>query len=252
MNPTEGRQEVERDHFDRLADEQGDIWWGSATTAGLVRLQRRARLLAEKLETYADPVVMELGCGTGAFTQCILSEIPLLHIEGIDVSPKCIEVAEARLEEYANAHFRIGDATSLDRSDDSIDAVVGNAVLHHLPLEKSVVESFRVLKPGGLFQFSEPNMMNPEILLEKNIRFIGKLTQNTPDETAFFRWPLQRMLQEAGFTEVDVCPFDFLHPLVPGVLIRPTVLLGMAFEHLPLIREIAGSLLIRAKKPRQG
>ncbi len=97
--------------------------------------------------------------------------------------------------------------------------------------------------------FSEPNMMNPQIALEKNIRFIGKMLQNTPDETAFFRWSMTRMLQRVGFDDVSVTPFDFLHPIVPEPLINVTDRIGRLCERLPIVREIAGSLFIRALKP---
>ncbi len=244
----DNRQRIEQEHFDKFAEQQGEIWWGNATEAGRVRLQRRARLLINEIETYSDPSVLELGCGTGAFTQHILIEHPSLRLEGIDVSPKCIEIASARLGQYPNARFRTGDATALENENDSIDAVVGNSVLHHLPLEESARESLRVLKRGGIFWFSEPNMMNPEVFLEKNVRFIGKLTQTTPDETAFIRWRLSRALQQVGFTRIDVRPFDYLHPLVPKPLIGFASAVGNVLERTPILKEFTGSLLIKATK----
>ena len=91
-------------------------------------------------------------------------------------------------------------------------------------------------------------MLNPQIAVEKNIRFIGKILQNTENETAFIRWNLAKKIKEAGFTDEKIIPFDFLHPLVPGLLVSTVNILGKVLENLPLIKEISGSLWIRAKK----
>jgi hypothetical protein len=83
--------------------------------------------------------------------------------------------------------------------------------------------------------------------VEKNIHFIGKMLQNTENETAFFRWSLAKTLQKMGFCDVSVQPFDFLHPFTPVPLIPIVNKVGQIAERLPILREIAGSLLIYAK-----
>jgi ubiquinone/menaquinone biosynthesis C-methylase UbiE len=244
-----GRREYsEQVHFDRLAEETGEIWWGSTTPAGVKRLRRRARLLADELTIYTNPRVLELGCGTGAFTQHILEALPDLRLEGRDISAKAIDVARRKLKEYRNAAFNTGSAVGLPYLDASFDAVVGNSILHHLPLVECAAEAYRVLKHGGLFWFSEPNMMNPLVALEKNIHWLGRWLQNSPDETAFFRWRLRKVFYDIGFRKVRVEPFDFLHPAIPRALVRPFDLLGRWLEQIPIVREITGSLLIRAAK----
>jgi ubiquinone/menaquinone biosynthesis C-methylase UbiE len=242
------RSQEEADHFDRLAQATAEIWWGSVTAAGKERLRRRARLLADQLAPLADPQVLELGCGVGAFSAPLLDERPALRLIGVDVSTRSLAIAAERLRHHASARFEEANALSLPYPADLFDAVVGNSVLHHLPLQPALAEARRVLKPGGLLWLSEPNMLNPQIAVEKNIKPIGRWLQNTPDETAFFRWPLAATLRRVGFTRVEVRPYDFLHPAVPAPLIRPVDRLGRLLEHLPLLREITGSLLIIARK----
>ena len=92
-------------------------------------------------------------------------------------------------------------------------------------------------------------MLNPQIALEENIRFIGKVLQNSEDETAFFRWSLGRMLDATGFQDVSVKPFDFLHPIIPNVLTNVMDSMGRWLERIPIVKEISGSLMVRGSKP---
>ena len=130
--------------------------------------------------------------------------------------------------------------------------MVGNAVLHHLPMERALAELLRVLRPGGRFCFAEPNLLNPQVFLERNVPWLREHLENSPDEVAFVRWPLARTLGESGFDDIEVEPFDFLYPLTPRPLIGTVERLGSWLEKLPLVREIAGSLLIQARRPLRG
>lgn len=252
MNCMKKKQVKEQEYFDRLAETAGEIWWGSTTLAGIKRLQRRGHLVAQKLARFKDPMVLELGCGTGAFSKFVLDELPLLRLTSCDISPKSVQIAADRYASYKYASFEIADATSMDYDAGTFDAVIGNSILHYLPIEISLQECFRALKPCGIIWFSEPNMMNPQVAIEKNVGFIGRLLGNTEGETAFFRWSLTQMLRKVGFQDVSVQCYDFLHPIVPGPLIGIFDSLGRLFERIPFLREISGSLLVYACKPDVG
>jgi len=71
---------------------------------------------------------------------------------------------------------------------------------------------------------------------------------DSPDETAFIRWKLKNVLKKAGFKDIEIFPYDFLHPSVPKSLIGIVKSIGFVTEKTPLLREIAGSLIIYAKK----
>ena len=71
---------------------------------------------------------------------------------------------------------------------------------------------------------------------------------DSPDEAAFFRWEIRKKLENANFREVKAKPFDFLNPWASAALVPAVDGLGRPLERLPLLREIAGSLLIRAVK----
>lgn len=232
-------------HFDALVASTGEVWWGHQTPAGQRRLERRARLA---LENTAGRT-LELGCGAGAFTEHLLRARPQLELVGCDVSPVALDEARRRCEQYAGASFVVKDATALDFPDATFDTVVGNSVLHHLPLDAALRECLRVLKPGGRVCFFEPNLLNPQVAAEKKVPVFGRWLQNTEDETALIRWRVEKLMSELGYTNVKVEPFDFLHPGTPRPLIGVVEKLGSGLEKVPGVREISGSLVLRAERP---
>ena len=60
-------------------------------------------------------------------------------------------------------------AERLDYPDDRFDLSIGFAILHHLDLELSLAELYRVLKPGGVAYFVEPLGSNPLINLYRRL-----------------------------------------------------------------------------------
>lgn len=241
--------EREREHFDRLAEACGETWWGHLTRAGVQRMRRRVDLLAAWLEGCPDPHVLEIGCGAGMFTRAILERFPTLRLTAWDISPKSVALAHDRCGGYPNLRLAVADVMCDDHPCGVFDAIVGNSILHHLPIERYLPLAWRLLKPGGFVWFSEPNMLNPQIAVEKNVRWVGRRLQNTEDETAFFRWSLRRIMERRGFHDVRIEPYDFLHPAVPAPFIGLVDWCGRIMESVPVVREIAGSLHITARRP---
>lgn len=75
--------------------------------------------------------------------------------------------------------FKIMDAHYLTFPDSSFDVVYGGSILHHLDLNKSIKEIWRILKKDGVIIFSEPLIYNP---VAKIIRFLTPRAR-TADET---------------------------------------------------------------------
>jgi SAM-dependent methyltransferase len=238
---------IERAHFEEVLARRGTLYWAERTAAGARRRTIRSRLLTAEAGVDGRPAarVLEVGCGTGHFTHALAEWTGALLV-GVDVAPAL--VACARGEVPRNVRVASADVERLPFPAGTFDAVVGNAVLHHLRLERAVPELLRVLAPGGRFCFAEPNMLNPQVFLERNVRWIGRLLDNSPGETAFVRWRLRRQLEALGLAQVRVRPFDFLYPLTPRRLIGMVERLGRGLERVPLVAEIAGSLLITGRK----
>lgn len=239
------RNAREREHFDKLAESMGAVWWGSETKAGQVRLDERGAITIRHADLKPGRVVLEPGAGNGEFTLRIAPSGAT--IVGVEISPKQVDIARRRLAAFPKTSMEVGDIDHLDFPDQHFDAVVGQSVLHHLDLTRSLPELRRVLKPGGRFFFLEPNMLNPQIAVEKNIKPVGRWLQNSPDETAFFRWQIVRLLRKHGFRNAWARPFDFLHPGTPAPLISAVHGMSRALSATPGIREFAGSLQIYAE-----
>lgn len=234
------RLQRELEH-DRKIAAKADSVWGWTSPAGQIRARRRANLLIKHSSIEEDKRVLELGCGTGIFTQLLAQARP--QIIALDLSTELLsEFSCNKTSRYA------ANAEQLPFADNSFDAVVGSSVLHHLRCKPALEEIKRVLKHGGKIAFAEPNMLNPQILLQKNIPWLKEKMGDSPDETAFFRWQIVMLLTNAGFLQSKAMPHDFLHPLIPASWIPIVQKISHTLERLPFVREIAGSLLITAKK----
>jgi SAM-dependent methyltransferase len=241
----------ERAHFEALFATRGTLNWAERTPAAHRRRERRSALLmqATGLDTGRGRLVLEVGCGTGEYTRT-LAACTAARLISIDITPPALHCA--RETAPPNVEFLCANVESLPFGDRTFDAVVGNAVLHHLRLERAMPELARVLRPGGRLCFAEPNMLNPQVFMERNVPAIGRRLDNSPGETAFVRFRLRHQLEPLGFTAVSGRPFDFLHPLTPPSLIPAVERLGRVLERLPLVAEVAGSLLITAELPAGG
>ena len=211
----DARLENEIKHGHRIAG-RAESTWNWETPAGRIRWRRRVRMLSSNLRPGTR--VLEIGCGTGHFTQ-ELSKTGA-SVTAIDISPDLLEIAQRGVN-TDNVTFKYGNAHALEMEDETFDVVVGSSVLHHLEVADALSEITRVLVPGGTIGFTEPNMLNPQIAIQKNVPIIKRALGDSPDETAFFKWRLSRRLRRAGFVFIRVEPFDFLHPQLPSRLVKP-------------------------------
>ncbi len=244
LKSSAGRVQNEIQHGTFLAAEGPEAVWGWGTPAGRVRAARRARLIAEGAALQPGKRAVEIGCGTGNFTETFAQYGA--HILAVDISPELIELAKKRnvppTVTWVCARF---EDSALDGQ---FDAAIGSSVLHHLEIESAIRELWRILKPGGMISFAEPNMLNPQIAIQKNVPWIKRRLGDSPDETAFIRPSLASLLRRTGFERVKISPFDWLHPATPPRLIRPVSAIGDRLEKVFGVREFSGSLLITATK----
>ena len=233
-------------HGRKIAAIDPERIWGWQTPAGKVRAIRRAGLISVSARLGPGRRALEIGCGTGMFTEMFAGTG--VRIIAVDISKDLIEKARSRGLPESQVTF-IEKSFEDCNPHDPFDAVIGSSVLHHLDIKTAIVRIYDLLKPGGIMSFAEPNMLNPQIAVQKNVTLIKTWMGDSPDESAFVRWRLRDQLMEAGFLDVHILPHDWLHPATPRPLIKGIVRAGQILEKLPVIREFAGSLHISCRRP---
>ena len=98
--------------------------------------------------------LLEIPVGTGVISMPVFKTMPNAEITCVDYSEKMMETAQSRAKdmEISNVRFQQGDVGNLSFPDNSFDAVVSLNGFHAFPdKEAAYRETFRVLKPGGIF-----------------------------------------------------------------------------------------------------
>lgn len=116
--------------------------------------------LARQATPLAELCVLDAGCGTGAYSEAIVGQVG--RIEALDMSQGMLAAARAKLGTEAAAGriaFHQGSIGELPFEDASLDGVMINQVLHHLPDDAGAgyprhrgvfAEFARVLRPGAV------------------------------------------------------------------------------------------------------
>ena len=161
--PTKRLQhEIEHGKTD-IAKMQPEYGWSGP--AGKIRRARRIAFMLKGL--HGDAKVLEVGAGTGLQTADLSKKLNFLT--AIDISPDLLAVAKTRAP---GATYRVMDAHKPEFPENSFDAILGVSLLHHLDWDTALKNYFPLLKPGGIVRFSDPNLVNPQIYLQKNVPFL--------------------------------------------------------------------------------
>lgn len=106
--------------------------------------------------------VLDLGCGTGFFTQKIQQQCQSAHIVGLDLAPGMVEYCN---QHHSNvADWVCGDAENLPFEDNTFDVIFSSLAIQWChDFSRVLSEARRVLKPNGVFLFST---LGPKTLFE--------------------------------------------------------------------------------------
>lgn len=142
--------------------------------------------------------ILDFGCGSGE--NSLLLAHRGAHVIGVDISTALLSLASRRLALNGvggKARFVVGSAHDLPLGDESVDAVLGIAILHHVDLQTAAREIKRVLRPGGRAIFQEP------VRDSATVRAVRKMIPyRSPDVSPFERPLTTRELKAfaRGFT----------------------------------------------------
>ena len=171
---------------------------------------RWSRAAGEKFLAWLDPrrnaSWLDLGCGTGAFTELILKTCNPGKVTGVDPSPQQIEHAKAHFQQ---AEFRVGDSMALPFGDAEFDVVASALVLHFIPdRHKAFAEMVRVAKPGGVvagytWERSETVVSAPYWPLKRGITEVGAQPALSPLVPEAMPDGVRATAQGAGLVDID-------------------------------------------------
>lgn len=185
---------AETEFFDTFVQEVGD--YDVFDEKGWNRL---LKIFENSVNPKPGERLIDLGCGTGAFTRRLMKYG--LELFGIDISQKSIEYA-SRLSKGQEIKFIVGNIEQLPFPNESFDLVVLGAVLHHfLDFSKVVQETYRILKDKGRFFSFDPNRRNPAMWLfrDKKSPFYSEKGR-TINERLLVSEGVKQAFEKAGFT----------------------------------------------------
>ena len=132
--------------WERLVPQKNNRYW---------YLEHRARY--EFCKSFvSNKLVLDAGCGEG-YGSSLLSEVAKI-VEAIDINKNAIADAQAKYKR-ANLRFKVMDCRALTFKDSFFDVVCSFEVLEHIKQpQRYISEIHRVLKKGGLFILSTPNI----------------------------------------------------------------------------------------------
>ena len=95
--------------------------------------------------------ILDLGCGTGALTQRVLTKYPDANVVCLDPATTMLDIVNKKFSNF-NVETVQGSAHAMEFEDNTFDYIMTNWALHHLTNEDKILcakELFRVLKPEG-------------------------------------------------------------------------------------------------------
>ena len=170
-------------------------------------------LLHNDTKYFADSLVLEAGCDTGAQTIILAKQSPLANIISIDLSKYSLGRAEALIkkENIPNVAFMLANIFELPFPQECFDHVFVCFVLEHLerPLE-ALQELKSVLKPGGSITVIEGDHGSYFCFPESSEAFLDVKclvdVQSRLGGNALIGRQIYPLLNQAGYKYVKVSP----------------------------------------------
>jgi len=154
---------------------------------------------------------LDVGCGTGAFTELLLDRCATGRINAIDPAEDQMAFARTR-PGMAGVTFRVGDAQSLPFPDRSFDAVAMALVINFVPdAVKAVAEMKRVTRPGGTagtYMWDWPGRRTIQQPLIDGLEALNVEVPTSAGQGHSGMDVLRRFFEGAGFEEVETRAID--------------------------------------------
>jgi SAM-dependent methyltransferase len=137
------------------------------------------RLAIELLGEINNKKILNPGCGAGE--EAVYLAKKGANVWAVDISQGMLNVVEQLSKKFkvsGKVVIRKDNVEKLSFKNNTFDLILGNSILHHVSIDRSLPELYRVLKKQGKAVFVEPLGYNPII---NYYRKLANLVR-TPDE----------------------------------------------------------------------
>ena len=196
---------------------------------------------------------LDVGCGTGALSQVILSTAKPARVKGIDRSDGFLKFAREKVWD-ARAEFEVGDAQDLPVKDNEFDAAVSGLVLNFVPQpEKMVSEMARAVRKDGLVAIYVWDYAGKMQFIRHFFNAASALDPAAYDLDEGRRFPicnpiaLSDLFRKMGLKQVESRPIDiatdfkdfddFWSPFLGGQGPAPSYVMSLSEEKRAQLRE---------------
>lgn len=208
------------------------------------RLRRRAFWVAKSLPVLPGQKVLELGAGSGIWTEHLAAafdgQSPLL---AAIFTKDLAEVAQSK--NLRNTESICIEDIQSAFPPESFDFVVGTDILADGLWPSTLEFAYRCLKPGGQFLFFARNTSNPLARMRKVVSGFRKRKETDDLQQAI---SVQRCVEEAirqGFNGLDIVFSEVIPPPKGGV----GYAFGLILERAPVTRHFSNVISLRGAKP---
>ena len=190
--------------------------------------------------------LLEIGCTAGHYTFMLAEQG--YHVTGTDISAESIKAAQAvgRRAGLNLAEFLQADAEDMrEIADDTFGGAFSFSTLRYVPNPvRAMREIRRVLKPGGRAVVDFPNKYCPWF---EFLKFLAGGERHIHDHT-YSAGEVRKMMQEAGFVNVESKTIIFFAKTFPGALTPLYKGADWLFERTPGLNYFAGIVMCKGEK----
>lgn len=194
--------------------------------------------------------ILDIGCGSGTTSFTLAQRVGSSgHVLGVDISEQLVDIARAAIPDDAPVAFRCADAATAALPQGQFDLLFSRFGVMFFDDPVAAFAHMRgALKPGGRVAFicwrgaQENDWVRLPMAAIRDIVEPAPADPNAPGPFAFGdRQRLADILAAAGFTAIDIAPFDTTLPYGRGANREAAIddALDMSFQVGPLSRALA-------------
>jgi SAM-dependent methyltransferase len=202
MHDSTAAPERVRTRFEDKARQFDDLYEDERWLVRTLRpgLFRRRKLAVDSVAAYANPRVLDVGCGSGRIGEFVL-EAGASHYVGVDFSEPMIDLARARLTRFESRTELIVDDFLTAPLDGPFEVILAVGLFDYLPEpHRFARRMFELCAPGGCVVGSFPTWS----LLKGPVRKVRYEWIGNCPIFNYSRRELELMFGASGFERVEI------------------------------------------------